>query len=254
MTHYMKLWQDAFYKIAEGSKTIELRLNDEKRQKISVGDTINFNCTKNKDVITAKVKALYKFVDFKELYKCLPLDKCGYKKEELASAFYTDMNAYYTEEQIKNYGVLGIELYDVGTICDIKSELLNEQIYNLLSPSVFNPTSEKLLSRVQKYFYDCKTYAYAFIQDGEYVGIIVFDIQENISTILDIAVNSEYCGKGIGSMFVNFILDNFNINTIIAETDDDAVGFYKKRGFKAHEIETEHNVKRYICKFSSNCT
>ena len=114
MTHYMKLWQDAFYKIAEGSKTIELRLNDEKRQKISVGDTINFNCTKNNDVITAKVKALYKFVDFKELYKCLPLDKCGYGGDELASAHYNDMYDYYSQEQIEKYGALGIELCDIS--------------------------------------------------------------------------------------------------------------------------------------------
>lgn len=114
MTHNMKLWQDAFYKIAEGSKTIELRLNDEKRQKISVGDTIVFNCTKNYDVITAKVMALHKFIDFKELYESLPLDKCGYGCDELASAYYTDMYDYYNKEQIKKYGVLGIELCDIS--------------------------------------------------------------------------------------------------------------------------------------------
>lgn len=114
MTHNMNLWQESFYKIADGSKTIELRLNDEKRQKIVVGDTIIFNCTKNKDVIIAKVKALHKFVDFKELYKYLPLDKCGYGDDELATAHYTDMYDYYSQEQIEKYGALGIELYDIA--------------------------------------------------------------------------------------------------------------------------------------------
>ncbi len=114
MIHNMKLWREAFYKIADGSKTIELRLNDEKRGQINIGDTIVFNCTKNNDVITAKVKALYKFVDFKELYENLPLDKCGYSVDELQTAHYTDMEQYYSKEQIARYGALGIELCDIS--------------------------------------------------------------------------------------------------------------------------------------------
>ena len=114
MTHNMKLWRDAFYHIADGSKTIELRLNDEKRQQISIDDTIVFNCTQNKDIITAKVKALHKFADFKELYEQLPLDKCGYSKDELGTAHYTDMEQYYSKEQITKYGALGIELYEIS--------------------------------------------------------------------------------------------------------------------------------------------
>lgn len=120
MTHYMKLWHESFYKIADGSKTIELRLNDEKRQQINIGDTIVFNCTKNSDVITAKVKALHKFGDFKALYNALPLDKCGYSKDELENAHYTDMEQYYSKEQIEKYGALGIELCDVSVYCKIK--------------------------------------------------------------------------------------------------------------------------------------
>lgn len=110
----MKLWHDAFQSIADGSKTIELRLNDEKRQQIKVDDTIIFNCTKNNDIITAKVKSLHKFADFKELYENLPLDKCGYSKDEIETAHYTDMYDYYNQEQIQKYGALGIELYDIS--------------------------------------------------------------------------------------------------------------------------------------------
>lgn len=38
----MNLLLSAFEKIADGRKTIELRLNDEKRQKIKDGDTVAF--------------------------------------------------------------------------------------------------------------------------------------------------------------------------------------------------------------------
>lgn len=110
MTHYMNLSPSPFSRIADGSKTIELRLNDEKRQKIAVGDTIVFTHTETKETLSAKVLALHKFPDFEALYKALPLEKCGYKVSELATAHYTDMEEYYSQEKIQKYGALGIEI------------------------------------------------------------------------------------------------------------------------------------------------
>lgn len=120
MIHYMNLVPSAFRKIADGSKTIELRLNDEKRQQINVDDTIIFNNISTKDIITAQVARLHKFSDFEELYKTLPLEKCGYNKSELDTAHYTDMEQYYTKEQIEKHGALGIELCNISSICNIK--------------------------------------------------------------------------------------------------------------------------------------
>ena len=110
MTHYMNLVPSAFYKIADGSKTIELRLNDEKRQKIAVRDAIVFTNTETQETISAKVLALHKFPDFEALYKALPLKKCGYAENELSTAHHTDMEAYYPKEKIQKYGALGIEI------------------------------------------------------------------------------------------------------------------------------------------------
>ena len=42
MTHNMKLNDAPFETIKNGKKTIELRLYDEKRRKIKIGDTICF--------------------------------------------------------------------------------------------------------------------------------------------------------------------------------------------------------------------
>ena len=108
MTHNMKLNDRPFEMIKNGEKTVELRLYDEKRRKIKVGDTI---CFKSKtDKLTATVKALHIFRNFEELYAALPLDKCGYTADELATASPDDMLEYYTKEQIEKYGVVGIEI------------------------------------------------------------------------------------------------------------------------------------------------
>ncbi len=107
----MTLVPSAFKKIESGRKTIELRLGDEKRSLVSVGDTIVFTNTENaNDILNTKVIALHPFASFAELYSILPLEKCGYSKEELALASPDDMLAYYPREKELKYGALGIEL------------------------------------------------------------------------------------------------------------------------------------------------
>ena len=245
MIHYMNLVPTAFVKIADGSKTIELRLNDEKRQRINVEDTVVFRCFSTKDIIIAQVSGLHKFSDFEELYKALPLEKCGYSKTELDTAHYTDMEQYYTKEQIKKYGALGIELYNVSSICDVKETITEPDILKLLAPSVYNPTEERLLNRAKKYQEDEETNVYVYKEDNEYKGIVVFEIFDSTATILDIAVNPEHQGKGIGSKLIDFIFNSFNAQNITAETDDDAIGFYKKYGFTVADTKVKFDVKRY---------
>ena len=240
----MNLVPSAFKKIKDGSKTIELRLNDEKRQRINVEDTVVFNCSSTKDIITAQVSGLHKFSDFKELYNALPLEKCGYTVAELDTAHYTDMEQYYTKEQIKKYGALGIELCNVSSICDVKEIITEPDMLQLLAPSVFNPTEERLLNRAKKYQEE-NTNIYAYKDDGEYKGIIVFKTQNNSATILDIAVKPEYQGQGIGSKLIDFIFNSFNVDNVTAETDDDAIGFYKKYGFTVADTKVKFDVKRY---------
>ncbi len=247
MIHYMNIVPSAFARIEDGSKTIELRLNDKKRQRINVGDTIVFNCLSIKDVIIAQVKLLHKFSDFEELYRALPLEKRGYTKAELDTAHYTDMEQYYTKEQIKEYGALGIELCNVSSICDVKEIITEPDILKLLAPSVYNPTEERLLNRAKKYQEDENTNIYAYKDNGEHKGIVIFKIANNSATILDIAVKPDYQGQGIGSKLIDFIFNSFNVNNITAETDDDAIGFYKKYGFTVADTKIEFDTKRYVC-------
>ncbi|MBQ9106960.1 MAG: ASCH domain-containing protein [Clostridia bacterium] len=111
MIHSMKLNQRPFELMARGVKSIELRLNDEKRQKIVVGDTINFyNVENENERITAKVIKLHYYRSFVELYADLPLDKIGYSSDELSAASPKDMEKYYSAERQDKYGVLAIEV------------------------------------------------------------------------------------------------------------------------------------------------
>ena len=108
--HNMNLHSSPFYKIKSGEKTIELRLNDEKRQLIKIGDKIVFTNTNTQEKLIATVINLHKFDTFNELYESLPLLKCGYTNSDIESAKPTDMEVYYSKEKQSEYGVLGIEI------------------------------------------------------------------------------------------------------------------------------------------------
>ena len=111
MTHEMKLNRSPFLMIESGEKIYELRLLDEKRKKLSVGDTIVFTMVDDQNRrITAEVLKLHCFRSFDELYEALPLDKCGYREDELATASPSDMEAYYSKEEQNRYGVVAIEI------------------------------------------------------------------------------------------------------------------------------------------------
>ncbi|MBQ7321990.1 MAG: ASCH domain-containing protein [Clostridia bacterium] len=109
--HEMKLHPSPFEKIKNGTKTIELRLYDEKRQQLREGDGIAFTNTASGERICATVKKLHRFDSFAALYRTLPLLQCGYTAENIASADPSDMSRYYSAEEQHKYGVVGIELF-----------------------------------------------------------------------------------------------------------------------------------------------
>ena len=107
----MRLHQEPFDLIKNGQKSIELRLNDEKRQQIRVGDEIEFRLSKDETkTLFCEVTALYPFSSFEALYAYLPLSKCGYTDENIQTANPADMEKYYQKDEQEKYGVLGIEI------------------------------------------------------------------------------------------------------------------------------------------------
>lgn len=111
MKHKMKLCSQPFNMIRSSQKTYELRLYDEKRQRVQVNDEIEFSCLdRNENPFVVRVIALHLFKNFEELYATLPLLKCGYTKETIDAASPEDMNQYYSVEEQTQYGVVGIEV------------------------------------------------------------------------------------------------------------------------------------------------
>ncbi|MCI8596466.1 MAG: ASCH domain-containing protein [Clostridia bacterium] len=108
--HFMNLNSEPFDKIKNGSKKYELRLYDEKRQSVRVGDTIKFTKRDSDENCTVQVTDLRRFACFADVYAALPLAQCGYDISELNNASPNDMEAYYSKEEQRLHGVLAIKI------------------------------------------------------------------------------------------------------------------------------------------------
>ncbi len=104
----MKLQKEYYNYIKNGTKRIEIRLYDEKRQKLKLGDIIKFHLLDNEnEYIEVKIIGLLRYKDIETLinnHDMSLLTKESMPKIELINIF---NNIYSKEEQTK-YGVLGI--------------------------------------------------------------------------------------------------------------------------------------------------
>lgn len=111
MIHAMHLKDEPFRKIESGTKTVELRLYDNKRRLIDVGDDIIFiNLSNDSERLAARVKALYRYPSFEDFFSDIAPEKCGFKNGESVEEAAASMQKYYSKEQILHYGVLGIKI------------------------------------------------------------------------------------------------------------------------------------------------
>ena len=109
--HMMKLYDEPYRRIDNGEKNIELRLYDEKRKLINVGDYITFTNIETGEQLVAKCTALYRANSFVELFHVLKDSrKMGFKHNESPEEMSNQMRKYYSLENEDKYGVVGIEI------------------------------------------------------------------------------------------------------------------------------------------------
>lgn len=104
-THHLHLDADIYSLVANGSKTVESRLNDEKRQLIQVGDTIIFKDRGSNHILTASVTALERYNTFEELFATRPARDFGGPDTDW---LVKQVHSFYDQDDILRYGVLGI--------------------------------------------------------------------------------------------------------------------------------------------------
>lgn len=102
------LHSDVFDIVKEGTKDIEVRINDEKRRKLKVGDTLIFLKRPLEDEsIVKKVKALEYYKNFEELVEHYDMKRI-YLENYTKEMYLKEMERFYTQEEQDEYGVVAI--------------------------------------------------------------------------------------------------------------------------------------------------
>ena len=128
MIHYLNLHNDPFISIKSGKKTVEMRLNDERRQSITIGDILVFTNNDTKEKISVEVLDKQVFPNFSELYKAYNKIEIGYEEDEIADP--NDMSKYYSQEKMDKYGALAIRitlLKNYVVVFDMDDTLLSDE-------------------------------------------------------------------------------------------------------------------------------
>lgn len=211
----MKLLPEYFNYIKNGTKRIELRLNDEKRKDIAIGDLIVFEeQIEESRYLKTKVVEIYHCTNFEELineFDIEALADASISKEELINVL---EKIYPLEKQVQ-YGVVGIkiEIIEDVIVDNIKnyfSEKAKTQ-YEQITKEIYDMS--KFLNEIypgyEKWFYEkqlkgcnseLRNILFVKNEEGKVVGFTCLKKYENEKKICTILVDEEYRRNGIGTL------------------------------------------------------
>ncbi|MBL3530754.1 ASCH domain-containing protein [Companilactobacillus zhachilii] len=106
----MHLNHQPFMAIKNGTKTIEVRLNDEKRSQLKVGDKIKFTDLATGESLITEILELEQFPTFKKLFTKYAGTVIGSPENESIDELYKENQEIYSRQREQKYGALAIRV------------------------------------------------------------------------------------------------------------------------------------------------
>ena len=125
----------------------------------------------------------------------------------------------------------------------------DNHVLSILKAAVGAPTPEKLRALAEEYQESARRHLFGLVLDQDLQCLIgVEQINETELRIRHIATSQAERNRGYGRTLIERVLSQFKADTIWAETDDDAVGFYRRCGFNVESLGEQYpGVNRYRC-------
>lgn len=133
---------------------------------------------------------------------------------------------------------------------DIKSRLQESEFKELLSYSIF-PDESRLIHTINAYLTNDNLEIYGYEVDEAFIGVIGVRMNEgSILKILHLSVHPDYRGLGYGRGLLVELIELKKPNLLVAETDQDAVDFYRNVGFTIVSLGEKYpGVERFECTY-----
>ena len=132
----------------------------------------------------------------------------------------------------------------------LMDELRDAAAYQIFKDCMFQPTPEKYAARLEALadarFYGC-------LENGRLLGIIGVSLRGGgEAEIAALSVAPERRRQGVGRWLIAEAARAEDLTRLPAETDADAVGFYRRCGFRTTEIQRVYDgqpVARWTCEW-----
>ena len=110
MEYKMGLQEKYYNNMKYGSKKIEIRIYDDKRRKLNIGDTIYFMLEPERnEKLETKIVGLTVYKDFNDALNNISIEDLS-DKNDSKEEYLNDLNKFYSKEEQEEYGVLAIEI------------------------------------------------------------------------------------------------------------------------------------------------
>ena len=131
-------------------------------------------------------------------------------------------------------------------IIDLRNRFISQQVYDIYSACMYMPTWEKFCEQANILINDDLVSILGCVHNNNIIGVLVMQkVTQQSAEIKGIAVDFLYRQKGIGRQLIEFVFQSLKIKSLFAETDDDAILFYRHCGFKIEDIVKVYENKEY---------
>ena len=138
-------------------------------------------------------------------------------------------------------------------LCKDIDDLLSEEAYKVYSPCMYKPTFNSYVEKIKGYSSDPDIKIFTCLDNDSISGILIMDLSDEIPEIIGIAVDEDQRDHGIASKMIRYATETECLKCIKAQTDDDAVGFFKSFGFSCKKEIIEYpdgQAVRYDCLYN----
>jgi N-acetylglutamate synthase-like GNAT family acetyltransferase len=137
------------------------------------------------------------------------------------------------------------------TIEDHSEIYQNEEIANLLSQTMYSPTSGKVRSVAEATYSKFKNRFYIAMENQKIIGILgTSKVNHGVCTILHLAVDKELDKDAVGKAMIDVLKEErSDIIELAVSCDRDSLSFYKTSGFKVLKAPSNDiDIEMYDCR------
>lgn len=135
-------------------------------------------------------------------------------------------------------------------LCNDLSWLLSEEAFSVYASCMYHPTLENYKTQIKNFISDPSVKIFVCKECSQEVGILILKQYNDFSEIIGISVSDRFRNRGIGKNMINKVKKSEQLKCIKAQTDKDAIGFYRKCGFAEEMVIIEYpdgKSVRYNC-------